>query len=379
MMKSADFQTLLKLVPSAQDQTVDWSAIWTLSSDFAALDRCPQDKIHHAEGDVGQHTRMVVSALIQTADWQTLPEKDRSLMFWAACLHDIGKPATTRHEEDGRITSRGHSRLGSLMTRAFLRNFGAEFHWREAVCGLIRQHQLPFWLLERDDPERLAVAASFDCRPDLLCLHAKADATGRICQNQADILANVTLTHSFFEELGCLSAPYAFANAESRVAYLDRDDRELGHIAHEDFRCTVHVMSGLPGSGKDHWIQRNLADLPVVSLDRLRIQMGVKPTDNQGQIIQAAFEAARDHLRNRQDFVWNATNITRQTRSKVLRLLRDYNARTHIVYIEVPSQTLVKQNNDREMRVPLGVIEALSQKLEPPSLAECHELTFCVA
>jgi putative nucleotidyltransferase with HDIG domain len=378
MMKPVDFQTLLKLVPAAGSQAIDWPAIWALSPNFAALDSCPQDKVHHAEGDVGTHTQMVATALLQTEEWQALAEYDRSLMFWAACLHDIGKPATTRHEEDGRITSRGHSRIGALMARVFLRDFGVEFGWREAVCGLISQHQLPFWLLERDDAERLAVAASYASRPDLLCLHAKADALGRICQDQANVLANVALTRSYFEELDCLTAPFAFANAESRLAYLERDDRALDHVAHEDFRCTAHVISGLPGSGKDHWIRRNLPNLPVVSLDRLRLQMGIKPTDNQGQVIQAAFAAARDHMRNRRDFVWNATNITRQTRGKVLRLLRDYDARVHIVYIEVPPQKLHQQNGDRSASVPRGVIDALAQKLEPPSLAECHELTLSV-
>jgi putative nucleotidyltransferase with HDIG domain len=376
MMKSADFQKLLNLVPVPPAQFIDWPTIWSLTPDFVALDACPQDSIHHAEGDVGTHTRMVVTALVQMGEWQELSPSERSILFWAACLHDIGKPATTRHEDGGRITSRGHSRVGSLMARAFLRDVGAEFGWREAVCGLISLHQLPFWLLERADPERLAVAASFSCSTDLLCLHAKADALGRVCQDQANILANVALARSYFEELSCLNTPHPFANDESRIAYLERADRSLGYVAHEDFRCTAHVMSGLPGSGKDRWINNNLPDLPVVSLDRLRVQMGIKPTDNQGQVIQSAFEAARDHMRHGRDFVWNATNISRQTRGKVLRLLRDYNARMHVIYVEVSPDKLHQQNTDRKAIVPQGVIEALAQKLEPPTLAECHALTL---
>ena len=55
----------------------------------------------------------------------------------------------------------------------------------------------------------------------------------------------------------------------------------LYYVPHEDFACDVTIMSGLPGSGKDTWLARNRPDLPVVSLDDIRGELGVEPTDNQ--------------------------------------------------------------------------------------------------
>ena len=126
------------------------------------------------------------------------------------------------------------------------------------------------------------------------------------------------------------------------------------------------------GAGKDTWIANNRPDHPVVSLDLIRKELGVSATDNQGRVIQAAHERAREYLRAGKDFVWNATNVTRQTRSRVLSLLRDYGARIHIVYIEVSPDQLRQQNKDRTATVPDNVITHLSRKLEPPDASEGH-------
>jgi putative nucleotidyltransferase with HDIG domain len=366
---------LLSLVPTGPFWRVDWAAIWPLWPELATLDTCQQDPIHHAEGDAGIHTRMVVEALVADLEWQNLPTADQTCLFWAAVLHDVGKPAVTKHEENGRISSRGHSRVGASIARQLLWHAGSPFAWREALCGIIVHHQLPFWLIERPDPVRMAIETSWRCRPDHLCLHAKADALGRICQGQQAILECVSLAALTFQDAGCLHRPFAFANDESRVGYFDFEDRDPHYAAHEDFKCTVTVMSGLPGAGKDTWVANHRPHHPVVSLDLIRDELGVSATENQGQVIQAADARAREHLRAGTDFVWNATNVTRQNRSKVLRLLRDYGARIEIVYVEVSPNQLRRQNRDRPDAVPDAVIDHLARKLEPPKMWEAHLVT----
>ncbi len=367
---------LLSLVPTGPQWRVDWAAIWGLWPELGTLDTCPQDPIHHAEGDVGTHTRLVVEALIADRGWQMLDRDEQTNLFWAAVLHDVGKPAVTRIEDDGRVSSRGHSRVGASIARELLWHAGSPFGWREAICGLILHHQLPFWLIERPDPVRLAIETSWRCRVDHLCLHAKADALGRICQDQQAILESVGLAAMTFEEAGCFGAPFVFANDESRVAFFDLEDRDPHYAAHEEFKCTVTVMSGLPGAGKDTWIAKHRPDHPVVSLDIIRDELGVSPTDNQGTVIQAAQERAREYLRAGTDFVWNATNVTRLNRSKVLRLLRDYGARIEIVYVEVSPTQLRRQNRDRPDAVPEAVLDHLARKLEPPEIWEAHQVTI---
>ncbi|MBY6161591.1 AAA family ATPase [Mameliella alba] len=372
-MAHLSFPDLLALVPCSPDWDLNWAAIQALWPELQVLDDCPQDPFHHGEGDVGIHTRMVLEALIGDLDWRGLPQEDRELLFWAAVLHDVGKPGTTI-TEDGRIRAPGHSRRGSLMARRLLREIGVPFHWREALCGIISYHQVPFWLIERDDPAREAIKLSWRCRPDLLCLHARADARGRIASDVPGIVMNTDLAREVFVETGCLNAPFAFANDESRVAFFERDDRDPHYAAWEEPKCTVTMLSGLPGSGKDTWIAANGGDLPVISLDALREQMGVAPSANQGAVVEAAREAAKSHMRAGRDFIWNATNISRQVRAKPLSLARAYGARVEIVYLEVPPDRLARQNRDRHGVVPQAVMDSLIRKLEPPEAWEAHKI-----
>lgn len=379
MMRKAGKQAvthkhLLGLVPTGPAWQVSWGEIWPLWPELSILDTCPQDPIFHAEGDVGTHTRMVVEAMVRDPAWQSLAPMDRAGLFWAAVLHDVGKPAVTKHEDGGRVSSPGHSRVGAAIARELLWFAGSPFTWREALCGIIAHHQLPFWLITRPNPPRLALEMSWHCRTDHLCMHARADALGRICEDQTSILEHVDLAEVMFREAGCWDQPFAFANDESRVAFFELKDRDPHFCAHEEFRCTVTVMSGLPGAGKDTWIRTHRPESPVVSLDLIREELRIRPTDNQGRVIQAAFERAREYLRAGRNFVWNATNVTRQSRSKVLRVLRGYGARIEIVYVEVGPDQLRRQNQDRADVVPDAVIDRLSKKLDPPQLWEAHNV-----
>ena len=118
-------------------------------------------------------------------------------------------------------------------------------------------------------------------------------------------------------------------------------------------------MSGLPGAGKDTWVSENLADWPVVSLDQIREELDVDPTDAQGGVVAHARERAREHLFAGRRFVWNATSLSKQLRSAVLNLLFDYGAKVRIVYVEAPEKALRAQNRARDAVVPDAVIERL--------------------
>ena len=361
----------------AVDPTIAWDPLVSREPWVAPMAACPQDPEHHAEGDVWTHTKMVCESLVRLPAWQALPADERELVFAACLLHDIAKPITTRIDEDGRIRQPGHSPRGAIMARELLWHMGVAPRLREQVCALVRTHQIPFFLIEEQRPERRAATISQTVRCDHLALVTRADALGRICRDPQRLLDNIDLFHEFCAEHGCLDRPWAFASDHSRFQYFRSEDRDPGYAAHDDTRCEMVLMSGLPGAGKDHWIAHNL-DLPVISLDALREELDVPGTGNQGVVIQAAREQAREHLRRGQSFVWNGTNLSRDMRGRPIELAAAYNARVRIVFLDTAYRRVVRQNRERGAVVPLKAIMSMTRLWEPPDLTEAHRVDWVV-
>jgi len=356
---------------------LDWQSLHDEYAFLRRMAECPQDPVYHGEGDVGTHTRMVCEALTSDSRWQELESQEREILFAAALLHDAAKPFTTRHE-GGRITSRGHARRGSIMARTLLWEMNVEFGMREQITALIRNHMTPFHLLDHDDSRRTLYRVSQSARCDYLGLLAEADARGRIASDRARLIENVALFVEYAREQNCLSHPREFSSDHSRFLYFRKEDRDPDYPAYDDTECEVVLMSGLPGAGKDYWIGENLPDWEVVSLDALRREMNINPTERQGRIVSAARERAREFLRRKQSFVWNATNISRQVREQCINLFAAYNARIRIVYLDIPESKLFEQNSARDEEVPVAVIRGLLDRWEVPDRTEAHRVDWVV-
>lgn len=343
------------------------------------LAECPQDAQYHAEGNVWIHTRMVCTALAALPAFRALPEPERHLVFAAALLHDVAKPDCTRQEPDGRISSRGHSGRGERVSRRLLWELDTELATREHVARLVRIHQLPFFLIEREDAERIAYRASLSVRCDLLALVAEADARGRHCADAADqqrMLDNVELFRQLCGEHDCLDKPRQFPSAHARFEYFRKPGRHPDYPAFDDTELEVIVMCGLPASGKDTWIRQHAPALPVVSLDDLRAELGVDPADNQSHIIDVARQRARVHLRAKQPFVWNATNLVPDHRNAIIDLCTDYGARVRLVYLDAPARVLHERNRSRANPVPAGVLKRMIDRWTVPDFAEASRVDW---
>lgn len=362
-------------------ENIHWESLRDTFAWIRDMEGVEQDPIYHAEGDVAIHTQMVLAALQGLSEFQALEEQDQQVLIAAALLHDVEKRSTSSKNEEGRISSPKHAKKGEYTARRILfQDVPTPFELREQVAKLVRYHGLPLLLFDKPNPQRYLLKASLEVDTKLLSMLAKADVLGRICDDQDELLYRIACFDAYAKEQHCWGKGYPFASDLARFTYFQR---EGGYAAYEPFDDTwaeVILMVGLPGMGKDTYIRTHCADLPVVSLDSLRRKhkVGHRDAKGNGRIIQLALEEAREHLRIQRSFVWNATNLTRNNRSKLIDLFNTYKARVKVVYIEVPYQLWQQQNLQRTYAVPLAVLDKMLKKLEVPSPSEAHQVNYVI-
>jgi poly(A) polymerase len=113
---------------------------------------CTQPEQFHPEGDVFQHTRLML---------QLLPEKVSAPLVFSVILHDVAKPPTAQVDEAGRIRFNGHDRLGAEMTEQIMERLRFSRAEIEATVEMVRQH-----MVFKDVPKmRVAKLKRFMARP----------------------------------------------------------------------------------------------------------------------------------------------------------------------------------------------------------------------
>lgn len=138
-----------------------------------------QSPIHHPEGDVFNHTMMVID---EAAKLKNKAKNPIGFMYSALC-HDFGKVITTTTKEDGKIISYNHERAGLKLVRKFLdrtvRKEDNEF--RDYVLNMVELHMQPNQLANQNSKLKSTrkLFKKSVCPQDLILL-AKADALGRL-------------------------------------------------------------------------------------------------------------------------------------------------------------------------------------------------------
>jgi len=99
------------------------------------LRKTEQSPVHHPEGSAWTHTLMVVD---EAAKRKT-ESRNARIFMWAALLHDIGKPVTTRVRK-GKITAYDHDTAGSRLAKEFLSVFTKDQEFIQKVASLVRFH-----------------------------------------------------------------------------------------------------------------------------------------------------------------------------------------------------------------------------------------------
>jgi predicted kinase len=250
------------------------------------------------------------------------------------------------------------------------------FAFREAVAALVRHHMQPRYLPRSRDPRRRLFAISHVVRCDRLAMLARADARGRIADDQTPRSSTSAAFVELCHRHDCFTAPRPFASDHARFLWfrgrLTDPDADPGEPAGP----AITVMSGLPGSGKDTWVARHCGGRPVISLDEIRAEIGVDPTDRQEPVVQLAHQRAVQLLEAGEDFIWNATTLGRRHRATLLELATPWDPRVDMVHVDAPPSLLFPRNRGRAAHavVPDAVIWRMTNIWQPPDATEAHRV-----
>ena len=113
---------------------------------------CEQPEEFHPEGDVFQHTRLML---------QLLPENVSVPLVFSVILHDVAKPVTAHVDPTGRIRFNEHDRIGAEMTEQIMERLRFSRAEIDATVEMVRQH-----MVFKDVPKmRVAKLKRFMARP----------------------------------------------------------------------------------------------------------------------------------------------------------------------------------------------------------------------
>lgn len=330
-----------------------------------------QNPKYHGEGNVFIHTQNVCNEILSFDEFNYLNIDEKCILYLSALFHDIGKLTCTKIE-NGEIVSPRHAVRGSkafreLFYKEYSHIYEISFNFRESIARLIKYHSLPFHFFEKENIDQYLLKVSEGTNMKLLYLLAKSDLLGRECSDKYDLLNNIEYFKEYCIDLGCYDDKKVFKNSYTRYKYLNNINTNTIHYEDELFDVTefeVIVMCGLPLSGKDTFIKENLINVPVISLDDIREEFKISPKQNSSKVAAIAKERAKNYLRQKKTFVWDATNIMEDTRKRLCDLFSSYNARVLFIYIESPYKELLKRNKKRERSIDIKVLDNMIHKFD---------------
>ncbi|MDX2175481.1 MAG: CCA tRNA nucleotidyltransferase [Candidatus Sumerlaeia bacterium] len=134
--------------------------------EVAAMRGVEQGREFHPEGDVFEHTMLVMAKL----------EPRTTRAAWGALLHDVGKPPTFARDAAGRITFREHERIGAELAREVLERFRLPSSDIDHICSVVARH-MTFSMLQHMRPATLRRFLAAPTIEDDLAVH-RADCLG---------------------------------------------------------------------------------------------------------------------------------------------------------------------------------------------------------
>jgi tRNA nucleotidyltransferase (CCA-adding enzyme) len=166
--------------------------------ELEALIGCGQHPEWHPEGDVWNHSLLVVDQAVWASRLcysEGIPEEWTEAFMFGALLHDVGKPSTTvfpKMVADGEFpeerlwTAYDHDRAGVPLGESFMRRLTNNKKLTQNVCAIIEEHMQPWNLFQGGAGLSAYKRLHNRLRLDILGWMCRCDGCGKGAQHISD-------------------------------------------------------------------------------------------------------------------------------------------------------------------------------------------------
>ena len=308
----------------------DWNRVLEYP-EFKRLSERETTSRYHQEHNQFIHTKMVCSQMqrILFTNKAIYDMGDQLELMLAALFHDVGK-CDCENTPEGKLLSADHALKSEHICRRLL--WDLDVTTRENICELVRWHDL-HCQTKMSDKKLVRKMNSFSDwlfdHIDMLFALFRADDCGSI----KDVLLEGSANEMFY-----------------RIKQLQYNYNFHCRPQKPNNPFTVYVMCGLPGSGKSTYAKQMFPDLPVVSRDLIREELGMtKPgvkycgnSDEEDIVSKTSDELVDNLCKNHQSFVYDNMNTREKYRRSLLNKISRYRPTVKYIYLEVKDLEVLK-------------------------------------
>lgn len=310
---------------------------------------------YHLESGTFTHTAMVclMSEVLKLND----------LVKIACLLHDVGKPMSTRvDQEQGKVKMFGHEGLSVFLGLRFLNSLNLTKEQKVRVLQLISYHTFIYKAMRSEDSFESSVVDNFKGNAELLM----------------DLL-----------DMTACDALGRFAEADEKRDFWMNIHKNLGHLifkcdppklAPRETKGEALILVGPPNSGKSTWARKHATDYKIVSRDAVILKQAKTENYNDAWIkvdqkdVDSAYDMERKLIiKTESKIVFDLTHMTPKSRQRSLNGLPKDMKRTCVVFL-TPFETLVERNQKRTKEenktIPAHALEQMMGSFTFPLITE---------